>query len=217
MAEITTTAKAVRNARSELESVRSKAADISRKIARLERQGAKQGQDHRNALEQIQADYAKALLAGEEPPHPDQGILEKLRAGDHLAAAAATARTSLQGELASLQVEEADSLERLSGAVFTWTTELQDDARREVVQQLATLAPALARLLAIDEVRRRYVGERLKLSGFTGARPWSSAVVVRKLIDSVPSQFASPAVSFEQLADPAKNITDAIVAQIEGE
>ena len=202
----------------DLEAVRERGRHLAAKVTRIKREGDTASTDALRAAEAIQARMMTNLLEGRPADDGvDLAVIGQIKQGDHVAGASKAALQAIEMELTTNAADLADAQAAFAGAVFAHTTELQASARAEIQSLWPSLAPALARLIAIDEIRTRYCGERLKLSGLKDDRPWSGAAVVRKLTGGMPDQLAAPAIALESLLNLATPLVGSIITQIEGE
>jgi hypothetical protein len=209
---------AVHTAYRDLGAIRERGKRLAAKLSRVKREGDSANLSAQRAAEKLQEKMMANLLEGRPADEGvDLALVGQIKQGDHVAGASKAALQSIEMECAANASELAEAQSVFAGAVFALTTELQAAAATEIIKLWPSMAPAMAQLLAIDEVRARYCGDRLKLSGLKEDRPWSGTAIVRKLAGGIPDQLAAPAIALESLLNRAKPLVGSIIEQIEGE
>jgi hypothetical protein len=168
------------------------------------------GREADRKIEKQRAEIAdagvEALLGNRPLPTPDEATAEALRVAHATKSACDDAvpllRHRLAKETEAVRLADAD----LNSARLDWILAEQDGAASDLIAHLEAAAPILARLRAIDELRKPYAG-----TAFLGLarRPWASGLAATKLIEAI-----IPRLLPEQLQEKTfTNLAAAAMAQ----
>jgi len=168
------------------------------------------------AREAIAANVLADVLDGLDPRPVDPVLAETARRAEVMGTASAEAMRLKSAELASAEAALSEADATFAGAVFGWVGEVQAEALSDLLKLWPTMAPALARLTAINAVRDRYCSASMKLTGIGAERPWSGSALVSKLIAGIPPRLNSPALGRAQLDALTKPIVESLISEVEG-
>lgn len=190
--------------------VRARRAAVNSNTDGLERQAQAVLTDH-NALQ------GDDIGAGLQPRPMSRENTELVRRARQMAAATPAALEKLAREESDLLVGLTEARAAFSGAVFASVRERQKAAQLTITDAVAAVAPALAELLALGEIQRKYCGGERTMKLSPGeAPPFSGDVVVKNFTDRLPLQFKSSAIELLKLTEQSADRVKELVAEIEG-
>jgi len=166
---------------------------------------------------------AEALLSDDSKPHGNSTAARKAKARDDRLA-------TLDDEIPALEVAirlqqqriaDADSAVAAPQLAFTapvldLVCEAQGAAVAEIRAGMAALAPALARLIAADQIRTATIGERFPLPDGK-APPIGGLPLFRAFAKALPERFKPAELAETLLFQAAHAISSETIASIKGE